>query len=314
MVGRAAVRSMRGWAVPLLRCVACGGSVESTATEVRCVVCGQSYARRDDVVDFLHAPHPTVARERSAVHHLDSGGADARAEAQSVLRRLERGDLTEEDLRRSAHTRAIAESRAQVLELLAREPLQPGAIVLEIGADSGWASSVLLQAGCRVVAIDITDHLLLSPDGASADLCRLYADMNKIPLGDEAVDVVFAASCLHHSWDLENTFREIARVLKPGGTVYLCGEPMPSLLRFVFGGRFGHAERDLGINETWTWRATWLRICRDAGLRPRILHPVLDERQLGDRLQKRRLPRLLVPVVRSFLPSLQVSVHLIAKK
>src|SRR5687768_12497725 len=258
---------MREWALPLLRCLECSATtLESRAEDVYCPGCGTTYPRKADVVDFLHRPHPTIVREREAVHQIDREAGAPTDWMHAVLDRLNRSELTGDDLASSAHIRAIAESRGQVLELLTQEPLTPGSVVLEIGADVGWASSVLLDAGCRVLATDITDHLLLAPDGPSKDLCRLFADMNRVPLADSTVDAVFAASCVHHSWDLSLTFREIARVLKPGGAAYLCGEPLPSLARYAVGGRFGHKERELGINETWTRRGVWLRLCREAGL------------------------------------------------
>jgi SAM-dependent methyltransferase len=230
-----------------------------------------------------------------------------------VLMRLKRGVVRDEDLAASAHIRAIAESRAQVLDVFEQEPIRAGSTVLELGADVGWASSVLLDAGCRVIATDITDHLFLTPDGESPDLCRLHADMNRLPIADATIDVVFAASCVHHSWDLANTFREMARVLKPGGTAYLCGEPLPSLVRFAISG-FGEKERSLGINETWIRRSTWLRLCRQAGLEPRIVFPHLTSSQLQERLRQKRLPAFLAGLVRQVLPLFQVSVHLRADK
>jgi SAM-dependent methyltransferase len=306
---------LRDWALGLLHCLACGGStLQARPADVFCTACGHSYPEQDDLVDFLFRPHPAIAREREAVERLDREGRTVTDDARAVLRRLDADQLTEQDLAQSLYVRTIAESRAQILELFREQPLTPGATVLEIGADTGWASSVLLQAGCRVVATDITDHLHLAPGGSSPNLCRLLADMNKVPLNDSTVDVVFAASCVHHSWDLGRTFREIARVLKPGGTAYLCGEPMPSALRFAVGGRFGHEERKLGINETWISRATWLRQCRLAGLEPRILFPALTDRQLGARLAKRHVPRVVATLLRPILPILQVSAHMRADK
>lgn len=306
---------MRDWALPLLHCLACGGtSLESRPGDVLCPACGHAFPKRDDVTDFLYRPHSTVLRERDAVHRLDRETQSVSNNARDVLRRLDADLLTEQDLDQSLYLRTIAESRGQILELLREEPLTPGATVLEIGADTGWASSVLLKAGCRVIATEITDHLFLAAQGNSPNLCRLQADMNQVPLNDSSVDVVFAASCVHHSWDLARTFREIARVLKPGGTAYLCGEPMPSVVRFVVGGRFGHEERKLGINETWISRATWLRQCRMAGLEPRILFPALSEAQLSARLAKRHVPRFVAASLRPFLPIFQVSAYLRADK
>ena len=186
--------SMRAWALPLLRCLECGGGTfESRAADIRCSSCGTTYPGRGDIVDFLHRPHPAIVREREAVHKIDREAGAPEDWMRAALGRLNRDELTQDDLASSAHIRAIAESRAQVLELFREERLAPGAVVLELGADVGWASSVLLAAGCRVIATDITDHLFLAVDGESANLCRLLADMNRVPLGDSTVDVVFAA-------------------------------------------------------------------------------------------------------------------------
>ena len=308
--------SMKEWSLPLLRCLECDATaaLEVRPADVRCRRCGTTYAKKKGVVDFLYQPHPTVLRERAAVHRIDSETGPPPDSMAGVLDRLNRDQLTGQDLEYSAHIRAIAESRAQVLDLLGNEHLAPGSTVLEIGADVGWSSAILLDAGCRVLATDITDHLLNAPDPNSVNLCRLLADMNRVPLADSTVDAVFAASCVHHSWNLGLTFREIARVLKPGGTAYLCGEPLPSLPRYVVGGRFGRKERALGINETWTRRAVWLRRCREAGLEPRIVFPDLSDRQMSARLRKRGLPAFLGPMLRPALSLLQVSVHLLAHK
>ena len=306
---------MRGWALPLLRCLECaGGPLELGSAGVRCLACGTTYAQKGDIVDFLHRPHATIVREREAVHRIDREAGAPAEWMHAVLKRLNHDELTAEDLASSAHIRAIAESRSQVLALFDEDPPAPGSIVLELGADVGWASSLLLNAGCRVIATEITDHLFLAPDHESPNLCRLLADMNRVPLADSTVDVVFAASCVHHSWDLGLTFREIARVLKDGGTAYLCGEPLPSWLRYLAGGRFGHKERALGINETWIRRDVWLRQCRAAGLEPLVVFPHLSDRQMRERLRKHRLPGVLSDLLRPLMSTLQVSVHLRANK
>jgi len=282
--------------------------------DVWCQACGTTYKRRGDIVDFLYQPHPTILRERDAVHRIDVEAGAPVDWMRSALERLNGDRLTPEDLASSAHIRAIAESRGHVLALLEQDRPAAGSVVLELGADVGWASSILLAFGCRVIATDITDHLFLAPDHESPDLCRLFADMNRLPLADSTVDVVFAASCVHHSWDLGITFREIARVLKPGGTVYLCGEPLPSFIRYVTGTRFGHKERALGINETWTRRDVWMRKCVEAGLQPRIVFPQLDKQQIRERLRKRKLPGFLGALLRPLMSTFQVSVHLRANK
>jgi SAM-dependent methyltransferase len=307
---------MRDWALGLLQCLECASrALEVDASAIRCLTCGHVYPQRDGVVDFLHTPHPVVARERAAVHRIDQERGAPRHWMDAMLQRAVRGEFSAEDLASSANVRAIAEARPQILSLLEQEhAIVSGATVLELGADTGWSSPLLLQFGCRVIATDITDHLYLAPAAASPDLCRLLADMNRIPLADKTVDVVFAAACVHHSWDLKRTFAEIARVLKPGGVAYLCGEPMPSLVRFAFGWRVGDWERSQGINETWIPRGTWLRVCRSAGLQPRVVIPELTDDQLRERLRSKGLPQFIGSLLRPVAAVLQVSAHLRAEK
>lgn len=306
---------MRHWALPLLRCQACGATALHTGSDaVICDACGLSYPTRDDVSDFLHELHPVASRERTAVHQIDRRqGAPAEWTA-DVLGRLHEGRLTAEEVAGTPHLRVIEESREQVLDLLAREPLPPDAVVLELGADVGWVSSILVDAGCRVIGTDITDHLFLAPYRDSPRLCRILADMNRVPFGDATMDAVWATACVHHSWDLRRTFREIARVLRPGGQAWLCCEPIPPRLRYVLARGVGDEERALGINETWIARGTWLDACRAAGLHPRLIRPRLDPNRLRERLARHRLPPAAAALMRPVLPWLQVSVHLLAAK
>ena len=52
----------------------------------------------------------------------------------------------------------------------------------------------------------------------------LNSDLARVPVMDESVDVVISRSVMEHIVDPGNVYREIARVLRPGGTfVFLTG-------------------------------------------------------------------------------------------
>lgn len=51
------------------------------------------------------------------------------------------------------------------------------------------------------------------------------ADAERLPYDDNEFDVVIGHAVLHHVPDLEQSFREILRVLKPGGRFVFAGEP-----------------------------------------------------------------------------------------
>jgi SAM-dependent methyltransferase len=307
---------MRDWVVPLLRCLECARSLERGPQALACPGCGTLYPIVNDLTDFLPRPNPIVVRERAAVAALDGGAANLSGRLRELLQQLDKdpGALAEADFAVFPCLRNAAVSSGQLREVLAQHPLPRGATVLELGADHCWASNLLLDAGCRVIATDITDHLRLATRSADPRLCRILADMNAVPLADDTVDVVWATAAAHHSWDLRRTFREAHRVLKPGGRLYFCCEPMASWARYFLGRDFGHEEKVLGINETWIPRSKWLRLCATSGFQPRLAFPSLDRAAIEERLARRRLPRSLVALVRPFLKALQVSIHLVATK
>jgi SAM-dependent methyltransferase len=90
--------------------------------------------------------------------------------------------------------------------------------VLEVGC--GWgelAEWIARETGADVVAVDLSPRKveLARERGVDARL----ADVEELPFADETFDVVVAAWMLYHVPDLERGLAEIARVLRPGGTL-----------------------------------------------------------------------------------------------
>ncbi|HET7659472.1 MAG TPA: class I SAM-dependent methyltransferase [Oryzihumus sp.] len=102
---------------------------------------------------------------------------------------------------------------------------------LELGAGTGFFSLNLKQAGV-LDEVHVTD---LSPgmvEAARANATRLgftvegrVADAEGIPYEDDTFDVVVGHAVIHHIPDVEQAFREMLRVLKPGGRFVIAGEP-----------------------------------------------------------------------------------------
>ncbi len=123
---------------------------------------------------------------------------------------------------------------AQVLGKL-RKALGPSpgpfARSLEIGAGTGYFTLNLLRAGVvrRAVATDISpgmlDALQANAAGAGVEVETVAADAERLPFEDASFDLVLGHAVLHHIPDLDQAFREFARVLRPGGTVFFAGEP-----------------------------------------------------------------------------------------
>ena len=298
---------MEFWALERLRCPVCRRSgLEPEPGRLLCRGCGAESTVTDGVGDFVGRAHPAVAKERKAIADIDAG------EARLPVENTDESDP--ETAAVAAYHRHVDQSRERLREVLERYPPQEGAVIVELGADHCWASEVFLEHGCRVIAVDISDHLYRAERAGDPDLCRLQSDMNDLPLTDGCVDAVWAVAAAHHSWSLEKTFAEAARVLKPGGFLAFCCEPMPSWLRYPFGLAFGADERELGINETWNHRGTWLAEARAAGFEAELVFPRFDRAGIEARLRSKGLPTFLAGWIAPVLPLLQVSIHLVATK
>ena len=105
--------------------------------------------------------------------------------------------------------------------------LRPGETVLDLG--SGGGIDVLLSArrvgpAGRAFGLDMTDEMLelARRNAAEANVSNvefLKGYIEEIPLPDESVDVVISNCVINLSADKDTVFREMHRVLRPGGRV-----------------------------------------------------------------------------------------------
>ena len=102
---------------------------------------------------------------------------------------------------------------------------------LEIGAGTGYFSLNMLQAGVveEAVCTDISPGMLATLEANARELgvrVRTAAcDAAALPFPDGSFDLVFGHAVLHHLPELERSFAEFHRVLRPGGTLFFAGEP-----------------------------------------------------------------------------------------
>jgi ubiquinone/menaquinone biosynthesis C-methylase UbiE len=106
-----------------------------------------------------------------------------------------------------------------------------GVRVMEIGCGTGYAMLNLGLAGVldEVWGCDISQGMLeVCRDNAEKLGITVHlepADAEHLPYEDECFDMVIGHAVLHHLPDLDTSFREIYRVLRPGGKCVIAGEP-----------------------------------------------------------------------------------------
>jgi ubiquinone/menaquinone biosynthesis C-methylase UbiE len=108
--------------------------------------------------------------------------------------------------------------------------LEPRSSVLELGAGWGNLTLALAQMGHQVTAIDVssrfTDLLRARSDqvGANVNVINgVYADVAQM---EERFDAVIFFESFHHSDNHLQLLRDLHKVLKPGGRLYLAAEPV----------------------------------------------------------------------------------------
>jgi SAM-dependent methyltransferase len=108
---------------------------------------------------------------------------------------------------------------------IALATLIPGEVVLDLGSGGGldcFLASKKVGASGHVIGVDMTPEML---DKARTNLAKLgmtnvefrLGEIEHLPVSDNSVDVVISNCVINLSPDKPQVFREIFRVLKPGG-------------------------------------------------------------------------------------------------
>ena len=160
--------------------------------------------------------------------------------------------------------------------------LKPGEVVLDLGSGGGFdcfiAGPKVGRAG-RVIGVDMTPDMLAkarrnlasyrSQSGLDNVEFRL-GEIEHLPVSDSSVDVVISNCVLNLSPDKPRVWKEIARVLKPGGRIAVSDlalvRELPGAIRQDVEALVGCIAGAVLVEET-------RQMMRDAGLAEIVLTP-----------------------------------------
>lgn len=93
--------------------------------------------------------------------------------------------------------------------------------ILDVGCGTGNYSMALAGAGFRVTGVDPSEHMLEVARAKSVEVDWHLAFSELLPFPDAQFDGASAMLTTHHWNNIEQAFKEIARVMKPGARLVI---------------------------------------------------------------------------------------------
>jgi len=123
-------------------------------------------------------------------------------------------------------------------QLLQREMvLKPGMSLLDVGCGTG-ALLRKLSAGCEFSAygIDVEEAMVEQAKAKCPEMDIRLSRSEQTPFDDDSFDAIVACMAYHHFSDKPGFAREAARLLKPGGILYIADPRLPFPIRKAMNG------------------------------------------------------------------------------
>jgi ubiquinone/menaquinone biosynthesis C-methylase UbiE len=126
------------------------------------------------------------------------------------------------------------ENQAKVRRVL--EELAAGAgggRLLDVGCGTGFVINLAKDLFVEIHGVDVTPAMLAKIDTSSGNITLHNQPAESLPFAADSFDVVTSYAFLHHLEDYVQVLREVHRVLRPGGVLYVDLEPNREFWRLM---------------------------------------------------------------------------------
>jgi SAM-dependent methyltransferase len=236
----------------------------------------QKAGDKEAVRAAVRAGYAEIARHGSERRESSCGCGMSEADSETLARRI---GYTAEELTALPGGANIGLSCGNSSALAA---LQPGEVLLDLGSGAGFDAFVAgpkVGAAGRVIGVDMTAEMLArARQNITAYRERTGLDnvefrlgeIEHLPVADASVDVIISNCVINLSPDKPQVWREMTRVLKPGGRVAVSDlallRPLPAPVVEIVEALVGCVAGAVLVSETE-------RMAREAGLTEIRLNP-----------------------------------------
>ncbi|MDP3276063.1 MAG: class I SAM-dependent methyltransferase [Deltaproteobacteria bacterium] len=121
----------------------------------------------------------------------------------------------------------VTRARTEIVPKIAAHCAIEGARILDVGCQCGALAVALSERGARVTGLDVSERLIegarARARGYNAAATFVCGVGEALPFASDSFDVVTLIDVVEHVQDLAKTLAECARVIAPGGVIYLHG-------------------------------------------------------------------------------------------
>ncbi|KPK42873.1 MAG: hypothetical protein AMJ78_00995 [Omnitrophica WOR_2 bacterium SM23_29] len=107
--------------------------------------------------------------------------------------------------------------------------LDKGRVILDVGCGAGYYTNLIKKQGFRCMGVDRSENMIRKLKSSYPDVPVKMADAMNLPFSDSSFDAVISIETLRYFKNRELLLKEIFRVIKPGGYVFITAAPLFSL-------------------------------------------------------------------------------------